>query len=51
MAAWAVQVLFRRYSERSLIQANRTTIFLHLVVGLLMIAELLAGSGAASVFG
>ena len=41
MAISATRVLFRRYTERSLIQANSTTILLHLAVGVLMIAGLL----------
>ncbi len=51
LAVRAITVLFRRYTERSLIHANSTTILLHLVVGLLMIAGLLAGPGLAAIFG
>ena len=40
LAAYAVQVLFRRYTERSLIKANSTTILLHMVVGVLLIIGL-----------
>jgi len=40
LATYAVQVLFRRYTERSLIKANSTTILLHMVVGVLLIIGL-----------
>jgi len=51
LAVSAIQVLFRRYSERSLINANSTTILLHLVVGLLMIVGLLVSPGIPALFG
>lgn len=51
MAVSATRVLFRHYNERSLINANSTTILLHLVVGLLMITGLLAGNWFARLFG
>ncbi len=44
LAVYACQVLFRRYTERSLVSANSTTILLHLLVGLLMVAGLLLSS-------
>lgn len=43
LAVRASLVLFRRYSDRALISANSTTILLHLVVGLLIVAGLLVG--------
>lgn len=45
LAVYAIVILFRRYTERSLIRANSTTILLHLAVGLLMIAGLLFSTG------
>jgi 1,4-dihydroxy-2-naphthoate polyprenyltransferase len=51
LAFKASQVLFQRYTERSLISANSTTILLHLAVGLLMIAGLLVSSGISNIFG
>ncbi len=51
LAAYAVQVLFRRYNDRSLIKANSTTILLHLAAGLLLITGLLVSAGLASALG
>jgi 1,4-dihydroxy-2-naphthoate octaprenyltransferase len=51
LAVYAILILFRRYTDRGLIRANSTTILLHLVVGLLMVAGLLFGSGALALFG
>jgi len=44
LAVHACLVLFRRYTERSLVSANSTTILLHLMVALLMVAGLLLSS-------
>jgi 1,4-dihydroxy-2-naphthoate polyprenyltransferase len=51
LAIYTSLVLFRRYADRSLIRANSSTILLHLVVGVLLIAGLLVGSGINSLFG
>jgi 1,4-dihydroxy-2-naphthoate octaprenyltransferase len=51
LAVYACLVLFRRYTERSLVSANSTTILLHLMVGLLLIAGLLLSSGISKLFG
>jgi hypothetical protein len=51
LAAYAILVLFRRYTDRSLIKANSSTILLHLVVGLLLIAGLVFSSGLPGIFG
>jgi 1,4-dihydroxy-2-naphthoate octaprenyltransferase len=45
LAVYAGVILFRRYTGRGLIQANASTILLHLVVGLLLIAGLVLGAG------
>lgn len=51
MAIQACKILFRNYNERSLVKANSTTILLQLVVGVLMIAGILVGSGLSQLFG
>ncbi len=51
LAINAVQVLFCRYNERSLIKANSTTILLHLIAGLLLITGLLVSAAFLSPVG
>lgn len=50
LAAYAVNILFRHYSERSLIKANSTTILVHLLSGLLLAVGLFASTRVLGFF-
>jgi 1,4-dihydroxy-2-naphthoate octaprenyltransferase len=50
LAIYAIVVLFRHYSERTLIKANSTTILVHLLSGLLLAAGLIVSAGALGFF-
>ncbi len=51
LAAYAILIVFRHYSERNLIKANSSTVLIHLLSGLLLAAGLVASAGVLRIFG